>query len=377
MPRRFIPVCEVALEGRELNYVTRAVKSGWISSSGEYVNAFERRFARFCGQRHAVGVCNGTMALHLALVALGVGRGDEVIIPDFTMIASAFAVCYTGATPVFVDAEPDTWNMDADRIEEKIGPKTKAIMPVSIFAHPCDMDKIRRLARRHRLSVVEDAAESHGSRYRGRKTGSLADITTFSFYANKNLTTGEGGMVVTDDRRLYERAIYFRNMCFSLDGVRDYVHRDIGFNYRMTNLTAAVGLAQVEKADEYIRRRIQNGEWYRRYLSEIPGIIFQQKRPDVVQATWMNGLVVDSGVFGRTRDELAAYLKKKGIDTRLFFTGMHRQPSLLNYGCDGSGRYPVSNRLTKHGLYLPSSVLLREKDIRSICRTIAAFRRLN
>ena len=375
MSRRFIPVCETSLDGNELKYVTHAVKSNWISSSGEYVRAFENRFAKFCGAKYAVGVCNGTVALHLALTALGIGKNDEVLIPDFTMIASAFAVCYTGAKPVFVHAERDTWNLDPDQIEKKITSRTKAIMAVPIFAHPCEMDRIRSIAKRRRLFLIEDAAEAHGSRYKGKKVGAMADITTFSFYANKNLTTGEGGMVVTQNRQLYKKALYFRNMCFSLDGVRDYVHRDIGFNYRMTNLTAALGLAQTEKADHYVKRRIRNAELYRRCLSEVPGILLQKKEPHVVQATWMNGILVEPLAFGRTRDRLSAHLSKKGIDNRVFFSGMHRQPSLLKYGCDTKGRYPVSDLLTNNGLYLPSSSHLKEEEIRFICRSIKHFGR--
>lgn len=375
MARRLIPVCEPWLAGNELKYVTRAVKSGWISSSGKDVALFEKKFAAFCGVPYAASACNGTVALHLALAALGVGKGDEVIIPDFTMAASAFAVCYTGAMPVFVDAEADTWNIDPRKIEEKITRRTRAIMAVPLFGHPCDMSKIRAIAQKHRLKVVEDAAQSHGSVYRGKKTGSLADITAFSFFANKNLTTGEGGMVVTPSRALYEKALYFRNMCFSLKGPRDYIHQDIGFNYRMPNLTAALGLAQVEKAHLYVRRRIRNARVYRKYLSRIPGILLQKQRPEVVQATWMNGLAVDPSVYGRTRDELTKYLLSRGIETRVFFTGMHRQPALLKYGCDGRGRYPASDLLAKNGLYLPSAPTLKESQIRFICKTIAVFQK--
>ena len=373
--RRFIPVCEPYLNGRELSYVTQAVKSGWISSSGRYVRDFEERFAAYCGAKYAVGVCNGTVALHLSLVVLGIGKKDEVLIPDFTMAASAFAVCYTGAMPVLVDARRDTWNMDHEKITHKITRRTKAIMPVSIFANPCEMDPIRLIAKKHGLKVIEDAAESHGSLYKGRKTGSLATVTAFSFYANKNLTTGEGGILVTDDRKLYERALYFRNMCFALSGLRNYIHGDIGYNYRMTNMTAALGLAQVEKADFYVRRRIQNAELYRSHLSKIPGIVLQQRYPHVLQAQWMNGLVVDPSVYGHTRDELMKHLSKNGIDSRLFFVGMHRQPFFSKYGGDVSGKYPVSDHLSKNGLYLPSGGRLSPKDIRSICRMVAEFQR--
>ena len=251
----FIPVCEPTLLGNELKYVTDAVQTGWISSAGRYVTEFEQKFAEYCGCKYGVAVCNGTFALHLALVALGVGRGDEVIIPDFTMIATAFSVCYTGATPVFVDADPKTLNIDVTKIEEKITSRTKAIIPVHLFGLMCDMDAINFIAKKYNLKVLEDAAEAHGAEYKGRKAGSCSDLAAFSFFANKNITTGEGGMVVTNDEQLYNRLRYHKNMCFPLCGPRNYLHNDIGFNYRMSNVVAAIGLAQVEKADDYRQMR--------------------------------------------------------------------------------------------------------------------------
>ena len=244
---KFIPVCEPALLGNELKYVTEAVSTGWISSAGKFVTEFESQFAHYCGCKYGVAVCNGTVALHLALVALGVGEGDEVIIPSFTMIATAFAVCYTGAKPVFVDADKDTWNIDVCKIEEKITPRTKVILPVHLFGMMCDMDAINALAAKHHVKVLEDAAESHGAEFRGRRAGSCSDLAAFSFFANKNITTGEGGMVVTNDEDLYNCLRYYKNMCFPLDGPRNYKHEDIGFNYRMSNLHAAIGLAQTER----------------------------------------------------------------------------------------------------------------------------------
>jgi perosamine synthetase len=371
----FIPVCEPSLNGNELQYVTEAIKDRWISSSGKYVTLFEQKFAKYCGVKYGVAVCNGTVALHLALRSIGIGKTDEVIIPDFTMIASAFAVCYTGAKPVFVDAEHDTWNINPEQIEEKITPRTRAIMPVSIFGHPCEMDIISDIAAEHNLILIEDAAESHGAEYNGRKTGSLADITAFSFYANKNLTTGEGGMVVTDDEALYKKALYYKNLCFPLDAPRDYVHNDIGFNYRISNLHAAIGLAQVEMADQYRSMRIRNAELYRKYLRSVDGITFQKTRKKVIHVHWMNGILVDSEQYGHSRDDLVIHLKSNNIDTRMFFIGMHKQPSLLNYGCDGSGSFPVTERLGNDGFYLPSASSLKEEDIRYICDTIQNYQR--
>ncbi len=255
----YIPVCSTFLDGNELKYITSAVKSGWISAAGSFVEEFEKKFAEYCGVKYAVSVTTGTAAIHLALIAAGVKENDEVIIPCFTMIATAFAVCYTGAMPVFVDADVNTWNIDVDKIEEKITKKTKAIIPVHIFGLPCDMDKIRRIARKYNLIIIEDAAEAHGAEYRCKRVGAFSDISAFSFFANKNLTTGEGGMVVTNKKKLYDKIKYYKNMCYTLNKPRDYVHNDIGFNYRMTNLQAAIGLAQTEKADDYKFMRIRNG----------------------------------------------------------------------------------------------------------------------
>jgi len=376
MSDQFIPVCEPYLAGNEAAYVNDCLATGWISSAGKYVTEFEKQFAAYCGVKHGVAVCNGTVALHLALVALGVGPGDEVIIPDFTMIASAFAVCYTGAKPVFVDASKDTWNIDVAQIEAKISAHTRVIMPVSIFGQPCEMDAIWALAKKHNLLVLEDAAESHGATYKGVKTGNLAEITAFSFFANKNLTTGEGGMVVTNDPQLYERAKYFKNLCFPVDAPRNYTHHDIGFNYRISNIHAAIGLAQVERADEYKEMRIANAKLYIDCLQQIPGVTLQKTHTDVSSVHWMNGIVIEPEMYGKTRDELLMHLKENGIDTRLFFVGMHKQPSLQKYGCDSSGDYKVTDWLSANGFYLPSSSNLPKATIERICGLISKFRKV-
>lgn len=373
----FIPVSEPFLNGNEKEYVNDCLTTGWISSAGKYVKAFEESFASYCGAKYAVGVCNGTVALHLALTALGIKKGDEVIIPNFTMISSAFAVSYTGATSVFVDAEPETWNIDTLKIEEKITNRTKAIMPVSIFGHPCEMEKIWELAKKYNLKVIEDAAESHGAEYKSKKTGNLADITAFSFFANKNLTTGEGGMVVTNDEKLYNQCKYYKNLCFPLDAARNYMHDDIGFNYRISNIHSAIGLAQVENADEYRKLRIENATLYEKGLSSIPGITLQKTKKQVLNVHWMNGIVIDPLVFGMNREELIDYLKQKNIDTRLFFIGMHKQPSLSKYGCNTNGDYPVTNWLSANGLYLPSASSLTSEQISYICETIDSCQKKN
>lgn len=369
----FLPVCEPLLAGNELQYVTDAVSTGWISSSGSYVTAFEQAFATYCGVRHGVAVCNGTVALHLALVALGIGPGDEVIIPDFTMVASAFAVCYIGAKPVFVDVDAQTWNIDSRKVEAAITSATKAIMAVHIFGNPCQMDALQAIADKHSLFLMEDAAEAHGASFRGKRTGALSRVAAFSFFANKNITTGEGGMVVTDDDALAEELRYYKNVCFPKQGPRNYMHANIGFNYRMSNLHAAIGLAQTEKAEEYRALRQAHGKMYRERLARIPGVQLQQATPDGESVCWMNGLALTEE-YGKSRDALLAHLKANGVDTRLFFNGMHRQTALQNFGCDCSGTYPVSDFLADNGFYLPSGSGLTEEDIDRVCGLVATFR---
>ena len=371
----FIPVCEPMLAGNELKYVTEAVKAGWISSSGSYVAEFEKAFSQYCDCEYGVAVCNGTVAIHLALAALGIGMGDEVIIPTFTMIATAFAVCYTGAIPIFVDSDPLTWNIDTRKIEEKITARTKAILPVHLYGNPCNMDKIAAIAKAHSLYIVEDAAEAHGAMYKGKKIGSFSDIASFSFFANKNITTGEGGMVVMNDADLYSKCRYFKNMCFPLDAPRVYLHENIGFNYRMSNLHAAIGLAQTEKADEYRQMRIHNAEVYKKGLQDCPGISFQVDENESLNVHWMNTIVIDPIQYGRTRNELVAHLKENNVDTRLLFEGMHRQPALRRFGCDCGGSYPVSDWLSENGFYLPSGSGLDKSKILWICSLISDFRK--
>ena len=373
---KFIPVCEPYLAGNELEYVTDAISTGWISSSGTYVNRFEEEFAKYCDCKYAVSVCNGTIALHLALLSLDIGIGDEVIIPSFTMIASAFAVCYTGAKPVFVDADKDTFNIDVTKIEKKITSRTKAIMPVHIFGKICNMDAIIALAKKYNLYIIEDAAEAHGATYRGKKAGSFSDVAAFSFFANKNITTGEGGMIVTNNEDIAQKAKYFKNVCFPINGPRNYSHDDIGYNYRMSNVVAAIGLAQVEKADDYRAMRIRNNELYRKYLEGVPGIIFQSLPEEgCIDVCWMNTIVLDPEKFGHTKDETVTFLKTQNIDTRLLFKSMSRQKSLADFGCDCSGEYIVTDWLNENGFYLPSASNLDEETIKNICRVIKEFQK--
>lgn len=371
--QKYIPVCEPYLGGNEKKYVMNCMETGWISSSGKYVKAFEESFSAYCDCNYGVAVCNGTVSLHLALTALGIGKGDEVIIPNFTMIASAYAVCYTGAKPVFVDADADTWNIDTNKIEEKITKNTKAIMPVHIFGNPCNMSKIEEIAKKYNLYIIEDAAEAHGALYNGKKVGSFSDIASFSFFANKNLTTGEGGMVVMKNENYYDKCRYLKNMSFPINAPRIYQHNDIGFNYRMSNIHAAIGLAQVEKADEYRDMRIKNHNLYKKYLSEVDGITFQKDEENSLNVNWMNTILLDTKKYGHSKEELIEHLKNNGVDTRLLFTGMHRQKCLLDFGCDCQGDYPVTDNLTQNGFYLPSASNLSEDDIKYICNLIKEF----
>ncbi|WP_026488629.1 DegT/DnrJ/EryC1/StrS family aminotransferase [Butyrivibrio sp. XBB1001] len=370
MEKKTIHVCTPALDGNEEKYVMDAVSTGWISSSGSYVNRFEEAFSKYCETEHGIAVTNGTVAIHLALTALGIGKGDKVIIPSFTMIATAFAVCYTGAMPVFVDADKETWNIDVKKIEEKIDEHTKAIIPVHIFGNPCDMDEINALAKKYGIYVIEDAAEAHGAIYKGRKVGSLSDVAAFSFFANKNITTGEGGMCVTNNTQIAEQCRYYKNMCFPLVGPRNYMHDNIGFNYRMSNLHAALGLAQVERADDYRAKRIYNHDLYLKELSDVPGIVFQKDEKDSVNVNWMNTIVIDPKKFGANRDEVIQRLKDNGVETRLLFNSMSKQKALKDYGCDCSGEYPVTDWLADNGFYMPSGSDLSEEDIHYVCQLI-------
>ncbi|MDA2932965.1 DegT/DnrJ/EryC1/StrS family aminotransferase [Acidobacteria bacterium AH-259-D05] len=366
----FIPVCEPTLLGNEVNYVQDAVKSTWISSKGKYLDQFEEGFAEKIGRRYGAGTPNGTTALHLGLKALGIGPGEEVIIPTFTMIACGFSVCYTGAVPVFIDAEADTWNMNPELIEPKISERTKAIMIVHIYGHPADIDPIQAIANKYNLLILEDSAEAIGGEYKGKNCGSFGGISCFSFFANKHITTGEGGMVLTDSKEVYDEVRYLRNLAFPLGEERNYFHEDIGFNYRMSNLHAAIGLGQLEKLDIYVQMRRQNAGLYNKYLSDIEGITLPPEKEWAKNVYWMYGIVVDRERYGLNRNQLMDLLKKHGIGSRRFFVGMHRQPSLKKYGCECSDVYPVADWLAENGLYLPSSSHLTEEQIKMIAEVI-------
>ncbi|HAG08568.1 MAG TPA: hypothetical protein DCK87_03250 [Desulfotomaculum sp.] len=366
-----IPVCEPLLDEKELAYVVDCLKTNWISSKGKYIEAFEEGFARYCGCKYGVATTSGTTALHLALAALGIGSGDEVIVPAFTMAATAFAVVYTGAKPVLVDAEPDTWNIDPAKIEEKITSQTKVILPVHIYGHPCEMDAIMQMARKYNLWVVEDAAEAHGAEYKGKRAGSIGHVGGFSFYANKIITTGEGGMVVTNNPEIAQRARLLKDLAFSPE--KRFLHLDIGFNYRMTNLQAAIGLAQLEKVDHLVAARRRNAHYYNRFLKDMPGITLPVERKEAKNVYWMYGLLIEDE-FGMSRDELMDRLREKGIETRTFFYPMHQQPVFQKMNLFNGEKYPVAEALAQKGLYLPSGSGLKKEEIEEVCQTIKEIR---
>jgi perosamine synthetase len=358
----FIPVAEPSIGERELELVTACVKSTWVSSLGEYITQFEDEFARYCGARYGIATSNGTTALHLALAVLGIGPGDEVIVPSLTFIATASAVIYTGATPVFADVEQDTWTLDPEDVQRKITARTRAIIPVHLYGHPADMDEINRLAKQHDLWVIEDAAEAHGAFYRGKRVGSLSDISAFSFYGNKIITTGEGGMLLTDNPEWVERAANLRDHAMSPE--KRYWHSVIGFNYRMTNLQAALGVAQMEKIDDFITAKRRNAALYNDLLRNVEGVTLPPEAPWATNVYWMYSVLVDPE-FGMSRDDLMAFLKERRIDSRPFFYPLHTLPPFNH-----NEYLPVSEKLGTQGINLPSAVTLTPGEINRICTAI-------
>jgi perosamine synthetase len=371
-----IPVNEPLLGKRELEYVTDSVQTGWVSSSGRYLEEFEQGWASYCGRRYGIAVSNGTTALQLAVACLGLEPGDEVIMPTFTIISCALAVIYNGGVPVLVDSEPRTWCMDVDQVGSKITNKTRAIMPVHIYGHPVDMDAILELAERHHLAVIEDAAEAHGAEYRcGRSQptsrwqycGSFGSLSCFSFYANKLITTGEGGMIVTDDPELAERARSLRNLCFQVD--RRFYHEQLGFNCRLTSLQAALGLAQLERMAEIVARKRWMGQEYTRRLKGIDGLQLPVEEPWARSVYWMYGVVL-SDENPMDASQFAQKLKSHGVETRPFFLGMHEQPVFHKRRLFLDEYYPVAQRLGCRGLYLPSGLALTDQQLEEVCNAV-------
>lgn len=365
---RGIPVAAPDLGAREKRYVMQAVRSSWISSTGPFVDRFEREFAALCGTRTAVSVANGTAALHIALMALGAGSGDEVIVPSLTYIATANAVRYVGAEPVFVDVDPATWCLDSARLAAAITARTRGIIAVHVYGHPADMDAINAVAAAHGLWVVEDAAEAHFARYKGRPVGRLGTIATFSFYGNKVITSGEGGALTLNDADLERRVRMLRGQ--GMDPLHRYHFPIIGYNYRLTNVACALLCAQLERREGIVARRRRVFEAYHKRLAAIPGIGLQPVAPWAEPAPWLFCITVDEAVYGRSRDGLMADLEEQGIETRPFFIPLHTQPPYRDASRRRGDRLPVTERLGATGMNLPTYGGLRPRQITRITGAI-------
>lgn len=365
----FIPVNEPSLDGNEKRYLAECIDTGWISSEGPFVTRLEEGLARRIGRRFGVACCNGTAALDLAVAALRLAPGDEVILPSFTIVSCVLQVVRAGLVPVFVDSDPVTWNMSPAAAAAAVGPRTRAIIAPHIFGLPVDMDPILELARRHGLRVIEDAAEAIGLDYRGRPCGGLGELSVLSFYANKHVTTGEGGMVLTDDEGLAARCRLLRNLAF--EPPRRFVHRELGFNYRMTNLQAAVGVAQLERLDAFVRRKREIGRRYREQLAGVAGLELAPERTGYAEnGCWVFGVVLDESVPFDAAEAMRR-LAALGVGTRPFFYPLHRQPFLG--GAHSALSLPVSERLGERGFYLPSGLALTDEQVR---RAAAALRQI-
>jgi perosamine synthetase len=360
-----IPLTEPFLGKEEMNNVVKAIKSTWISSKGEFIPKFEKEFANYCNKKYGISTSNGTTALHLALSALGIKNSDEVIVPVLTYIATANVVTYCNAKPIFVDSDFETWNIDSGKIEEKITDKTKAIIPVHLYGNPCDMRPIRDIAEDHHLFVIEDAAEAHGAEYEGKKVGSFSDIACFSFYGNKIITTGEGGMCITDNEELTEKMKTLKDQ--GTDPNRKYWHNFIGYNYRMTNIQAAIGLAQLKKLDNFIEIKRRNASLYNSLLKNINGIKLPPETNGAKSIYWMYSVLIENE-FDISRDNLMSKLNENEIETRPFFYPIHKMPPYKN-----NENFPIAEKLSKKGINLPSAVTLKRNEIKYIADTIFSF----
>ena len=364
MSTKFFPISKPSITELEERYVTDAVRSGWVSSIGEYVNRFENGFADYCGVSHAVTVSNGTAAIHLALMALDIGIGDEVIIPDLSFIATANAVIMAGARPVFCDVESETLCIDPKCIEVLITPKTKAIMPVHLYGHPSDMKTIMAIAEKHQLYVIEDAAEAHGASIDSKRVGGFGDCATFSFYGNKNMTTGEGGMITSNNKDLIDRCSVLRDHAMS--ATKRYWHNELGFNYRLTNLQSALGCAQLERAAELLDARKSIFELYQECLGSVSGLSINRTKTGMTNSYWMICLEIE-GLNEASRDILMFKLKSRGIDTRPYFYPMSSMPHLEIYTLSDT---PVTKKISDKGLNLPTYIGLKKADIDYICQQV-------
>lgn len=365
----YISVNTPIIGNLEMKYVSQTLKTGWISSSGPFLEKFESKWAKYCDRKYGIAVCNGTAALQTAIACLQLKPGDEIVMPTFTIVSCALAVLVNDCKPILVDCDRYTWTMDVNMIEEKITPKTKAIMVVHIYGHPADMDPILKLAKKYNLYVIEDAAEAHGAEYlehretsssHWQRCGGFGDVSIFSFYANKPITTGEGGMIVTDDEKLANKARAFRNLCFLPE--RRFYHEELGFNFRLTNIQAAIGLAQLQRINSIIKKKKQIGKKYTYLLKDIDLIQLPAEKSWAKNIYWMYGIVLKKE-SGWNAKKVADRLYAKGIETRPFFLGMHKQPVFQKKGLFKNQSYPVADFLADQGLYLPSGLALTDAQI--------------
>ena len=364
----FIPVNEPLFDGNEKKYLMDCIDTGWISSAGEYVTKLEKGVASYVGRGGGVSVCNGTAALEVAVDALQLPKGAEVILPAFTIVSCANAVIKAGLKPVLVDADPDTWNMDVSQIEAKITDKTKAIMAVHIYGLPVDMKPLLDIAKEHNLYVIEDAAEAIGVTCYEKQCGSFGDVSAMSFFANKHITTGEGGMVLADDEKILERAGQLKNLFF--DKERRYIHEEIGSNFRMTNIQAAIGYAQLEKLDEHMRIKRCIGEKYNSLLGENDKFMLPVDKTDYAENKyWIYGLVI-CGDVDKDADYAMARLKEMGVGTRHFFYPLHLQPAYTKLGLFEGESYPVAERLAKKGFYIPAGMGITDEQIERVAKCV-------
>jgi perosamine synthetase len=363
-----IPVNEPLLDGNEKKYLNECIDTGWISSEGPFVKQFEQQLAARVGRQYGIAVCNGSVALDAAVAALGIGDGDEVIMPTFTIISCAAAIVRAGAVPVVVDCDPHTWNMDVTQIEAKITSRTKAIMVVHIYGLPVEMQPVLALANQYGLQIIEDAAEMHGQTYKGRPCGSFGALSTFSFYPNKHVTTGEGGMIVTDDPQLAERCCSLRNLCFQPQ--HRFVHEELGWNFRLSNLQAAMGVAQLERLDEFVERKRHIGKLYTKLLSDISEL--QLPLPQTDYATniyWVYGIVLKDNVPFNAKEAMRRLGDYK-IGTRPFFWPMHKQPVFRNMGLFDQESCPVAEKIACRGFYIPSGLALTDEQIERVVEAV-------
>lgn len=365
-----IPVNSPLITNESKSLVAKALEEGWISSAGPYIERFESDFAEYLGVKHAIAVNTGTAALHIALIAAGIGEGDEVIVPAFTMAASWMAIMYTGAKPIFVDVDEETYTINPELIEGSITSKTKAIMPVHIYGHPAEMDPIMDIAKKHNLIVIEDAAESHGATYKGRLTGAIGDINAFSFYANKIITTGEGGMVTTNDDKMADIARRMKDLAHSKD--KRFIHDELGYNYRMTSMQAALGIGQLKSVGQFLSIKQHMAQLYHERLQNISGITLPMTKDWAIHVYWMYAILIDEQKFGMNKDVFREKLLGLGIDTRDFFYPPSVQPVLVRAGL-AKNSYPVTEKIAKNGCYLPSGLAITDDQINSVCDAIISL----